>query len=170
VSRANLETGARTYPRAERNPIARTDVRQAMSMKRLMVGLLIASIALAACSAGGQAVDTTDGVVGPCAADPVGEGRVLSCPLAVDLAGRKLGWLHWPVTATDFRWSLCPPNARCPFLPQDQGWVIFRFWAGDPVMIHVGRVDLGDIEAGPFVANDPEPLPDWLLEEISAAG
>lgn len=45
-----------------------------------------------------------------------------------------------------------------------------RFWSGDPVMIPVGAVFVGDVIANEFVADAPEPLPDWLLEIRATAG
>jgi hypothetical protein len=129
--------------------------------------LLVAGCGASAHSAEGQAATG-----GPCAvASPVVVGDPSLCLKAISLAEARLGWLHWPITSTTFRSNLCPPNARCAFAAS-QGWVIFTFWTGDPVMVHVAPA--GDIallgEAGVgaagLIAGDPEPLPDWLLDEL----
>jgi hypothetical protein len=88
------------------------------------------------------------------------------CQLVIAVADERLGLLHWPVSNVQVRWNLCPPGARCAFLQLRQAWVIYRFWAGDPVMIHVAPrlagVDLTD----DLVADAPEPIPQWLAEEL----
>ena len=88
------------------------------------------------------------------------------CRHIVALADERLGLLHWPVSDVDLRWNICPPGARCVFLQLNQAWVIYRFSFGDPVMIHVRQRTGGNGIADDFVADAPEPLPDWLLEEL----
>ena len=97
-------------------------------------------------------------------------GPVALCQKAVALATARLGVLHWPITSTRFRTNLCPPNARCDlrFPELVEGWVIFTFTAGDPVMIHVGPPTNVGAPPNVLVVGDPEPLPDWLREEIAA--
>ncbi len=88
------------------------------------------------------------------------------CSDAVALAQARLGWLHWPVTATQFRPDLCPPFARCPPPPGTDGWVIFTFSIGEPSMIHVGPPDPTLGIGAALVAGEPQPLPDWLRDEL----
>jgi hypothetical protein len=92
------------------------------------------------------------------------------CGEAVTVAETRLGWLHWPVASRVLRLSLCPPNARCraPGPGEFHAWVIYEFITGDPVMIHVHLA--AEDEAGPLVADEPEPLPDWLIEELATTG
>lgn len=93
------------------------------------------------------------------------------CERAIALAEARLGWLHWPVASTRFRASMCPPNARCLAASGDEGWVIFEFTVGDPVMIRVGPPIVGNVvDLSRLVAGDPEPLPDWLREELDGTG
>ena len=91
---------------------------------------------------------------------------VAHCRRVLGVADARLGLLHWPVTDVRVRWSLCPPGARCVFLQFNQGWVIYRFAVGDPAMIHVGPRLENDVVVEELVADAPEPLPDWLLEEL----
>jgi hypothetical protein len=51
-----------------------------------------------------------------------------------------------------------------------EGWVVYEFWSGDPVMVHVGAAFVGDVMTHEFVAGEPEPLPDWLLEVRAKTG
>jgi hypothetical protein len=141
-------------------------------MSRRLVAILALVVIVAGCGGGGPApagdqaaADPMNPCVGETSDSSVDAGMIpLTCDLAIDLANERLGWLHWPVTAIEFHRSLCPPNARCAF-PVRQGWVMFSFWSGDPVMIHVGPVLEGDVETARFTAGEPEPPPDWLLEE-----
>ena len=89
------------------------------------------------------------------------------CGEAVIIAEARLGWLHWPVASRALRLNLCPPNARCraPGPGEFHAWVIYEFTTGDPVMIHV-HLD-GEDASLPLIADEPEPLPDWLLEELA---
>jgi hypothetical protein len=131
--------------------------------------LLVAGCRVSADTAEGQAATG-----GPCAvASPVVVGDPSLCPKAIALAEARLGWLHWPITTITFRSDLCPPNARCAFVA-NEGWVIFTFWTGDPVMVHVapaaGIALLGEagVGAAGLIAGDPQPVPDWLLDELDA--
>ena len=94
---------------------------------------------------------------------------VLECSRAIEIANSRLGLVHWPVGSIEFRRSMCPPNARCA-LGLHEGWVVYEFWFGDPLMIRVGAVFVGDVMTREFVAGEPEPLPDWLLEHRATAG
>ena len=90
------------------------------------------------------------------------------CTDAVAVAKARLGWLHWPVTSVKFRSSLCPPFGRCRANIGNvtESWVIFTFSFGDPQMIHVAPPDSGAGIDTALVAGDPEPVPDWLRDEL----
>lgn len=89
------------------------------------------------------------------------------CRSVLAVADDRLGLLHWPVSSAKVRWNICPPNARCvEFVQLSQAWVVYRFWFGDPVMIHVKPPTGGDLMGGEFVADAPEPVPAWLLDEL----
>ena len=129
----------------------------------LFAGLLAACGGSLAAGADESAVCPPPNIEMPGAVDIVAR-----CERVIAVADEQLGLLHWPVSNVQVRWNLCPPGARCVFLQLRQAWVIYRFWAGDPVMIHVGPrlagVDLTD----DLVADAPEPLPDWLVQELEA--
>lgn len=138
---------------------------------RRALACLLGTAILAGC--GGQAAtgaaaaaDPTNPCVGLLARDVNVLDPIAQCEQSVALANARLGWLHWPVSSIHYRQTICPPNARCLAMIGDQGWVIYTFWSGDPVMIHVGPQILGDVVTGEVVASQPEPLPDWLLEEL----
>jgi len=97
-------------------------------------------------------------------------GPVALCAKAIELAAARLGVVHWPITSVTFRLQLCPPNARCaaPGDEPNEGWVIFTFTAGPPVMVHVGPSQLFGVVNGGLTAGDPEPVPGWLLAEIGS--
>jgi len=85
-------------------------------------------------------------------------GRQL-CEQAIALANARIGWLHWPITTTEFGFGApCPANARCAVVIPNGGWVVFHFWFGDPVMVAVSPTGTG----GGLIAGDPQPLPEWL--------
>jgi hypothetical protein len=136
------------------------------------IALLVATLLLAACGTdvGANAEPAAD----PCSDVAAVQGQAIGgwknqvaeldvCSTAVALATARLGWLHGPITSTTFRASICPPNARCARVIDAGGWVIFTFAFGDPVMIHVG---LGETTDAGFGAGEPEPVPDWLIDEI----
>jgi hypothetical protein len=118
---------------------------------------------LSACGGSqGSVTELVDGVPsGACSDQPEAADQfALSCRQAVGLAEGRLGWLHWPITATEFhRGGPCPPNARC-FIAPDQGSVIFHFTVGDPVLIRIALDATGMPATG-----DPEPVPAWMFEE-----
>jgi hypothetical protein len=93
--------------------------------------------------------------------------EVLDCDLAIALADQRLGWLHWPVSTVQVRLSLCPPNARCVAGLSNQAWVVYEFWFGDPVMVHVQPRIEGDMVTDDYFAGEVEAPPDWLLEELA---
>jgi hypothetical protein len=141
--------------------------------RRAALGLTVAittAIAIGACG-GASGAGVAAGQPGLCPPPDV------EMPGAVDVAARckhviavadeRLGLLHWPVSEVQVRWTLCPPGARCRFLQLRQAWVIYRFWAGDPVMIHVGPPQEGVDLTDDLVADAPEPLPAWLAEELA---
>jgi hypothetical protein len=98
-------------------------------------------------------------------------GPVNFCRQAIALAEAKLGWVHWPITSTTFRQSMCPPNARCRGPGPDEGTVIFTFSVGEPRMIFVAHAQgTGGEPLGPIEAGDPQPVPDWVLEQIQSQG
>jgi hypothetical protein len=135
-----------------------------------ILGLLLAVVLASACGsatvpAGTAAAADHFAPTGPCA--EFRDWTTTICPQAIAVADARLGWPHWPVTSTSFRPSMCPPNARCAFVGENQGWVIFTFAVGDPMMIHVGPTIVGGANAAGLVAGDPEPLPDWLLQEMA---
>ncbi len=136
-----------------------------------ILGLLLAAVLLSACGSATVPADTAaaaaEVVSLTSSCGEFADWTDTICTSAVALANARLGWLHWPVTSTAFRTSMCPPNARCRFPGDSQGWVIFTFAVGDPVMIHVGPTNVGGAIAAGLVAGDPEPLPDWLLQEMS---
>ena len=125
---------------------------------RGVAALLVMGVALAGCGAVPAAEPG-----GPCAATAGQVGDI--CPQALTLAEASLG-IHAPTTSVGFRTSMCPPNARCAAPAAGQGWVIFTFVVGPPRMVYVGPPDPVDDQARPLVARGPEPLPDWLLEEM----
>ena len=134
-----------------------------------MPGIALALV-LAGCGGASAAADGPD-PNGPCPPPDVEirgafdiDGR---CRQLLAAADARLGVLHWPVTEVDVRWTICPPNARCAaFVQFGQAWVIYRFIAGDPVMIHVGPRFENDMMVEEVVADAPEPLPEWLLAEL----
>jgi hypothetical protein len=80
--------------------------------------------------------------------------------VAIELARGQLGWQAVLVSSTTFSRGIpCPPDARCAAPLRAGGWVLFRFIIGDPVIVYVHRADSG---VG-FVAEPPEPAPDYLL-------
>jgi hypothetical protein len=142
-----------------------------MSGRRTLASILLGVAILAGC--GGQAstgaaaaADPTNPCAGLAAQDDNVFDPIAQCDQVLALANARLGWLHWPVSSIRYRRDLCPPNARCAFAMGAQGWVIYTFWSGDPVMVHVGPRILGDVVTGELAADQPEPLPDWLLEEL----
>ena len=137
-----------------------------------ILGLLLATVLASACGSATVPADTAAAADHVSPTDPCAESRDRAdtiCPTAIALANARLGWLHWPVTSTTFRVSLCPRNARCAWVPGGQGWVVFTFWIGDPVMIHVGPPEAGSGVMAELTAGEPEPLPDWLLGEMAKA-
>jgi hypothetical protein len=135
-----------------------------------ILGLLLVTILVSACGSATAPAGTAAAAHEMPPTDPCAEFRDWGstiCPQAIALANARLGWLHWPVTSTSFRTTMCPPNARCAFPGENQGWVIFTFAVGDPVGIHVGPANVGGASAAGLVAGDPEPLPDWLLQEMA---
>ena len=109
------------------------------------------------------------GVIGdPCSFGAVvfDVGPVALCQEAVKLALARLGPTQAPLTSVTFRLDICAPNERCAAPPQNEGWVIFTFAFGPPLMVHVGPAgaDLG--LDGPLTAEAPQPLPAWLAAEI----
>ncbi len=127
----------------------------------LLAGLLAACGGSSAAGADESAVCPPPDVAMPGAVDIVAR-----CERVISVADERLGLLHWPVSSVQVRWNLCPPGARCLFLQLRQAWVIYRFWAGDPVMIHVGPPLAGVDLTDDLVADAPEPLPAWLVEEL----
>jgi hypothetical protein len=128
--------------------------------RRRLIALVVATLLVAGCGVG-----MADARGGPC--DRAGEPNDI-CVQAVALAETQLGWLHAPITGVTFRGSLCPPNARCAPALGGQGWVIFEFIAGDPVMVYVGPPDPVDDQSLDLVARPGEPPPEWLVEEMAA--
>ena len=92
---------------------------------------------------------------------------IAECRRMIALADARLGLMHWPVTDVTLRWSLCPPNARCLFMQFRQAWVVYRFLVGEPAMIHIRPSEpMGAVMVSEYVADAPEPVPDWLIEQI----
>ena len=95
---------------------------------------------------------------------------------ALELANDQLGVLHWPVTRVDYTASMCGGKDRCAapgvgdanlvVLPIDEAWIIFTFWAGDPLMVRVGPTEV----LGVFEASAPQPVPDWLVDHLAGHG
>jgi hypothetical protein len=139
-----------------------------MARKRIHFWLaVVAALVMAGCG-GGTLVAADDGATGPCAnAAPAGQPSSLTCQRAIEVADARLGWLHLPVSSVEYRTDVCPPNARCRF-DADSAWILYTFMNGDRTMIHVARVLVGDEPIGDFAAGEPEPLPDWLLDEAGA--
>jgi hypothetical protein len=136
--------------------------------------VLALTVLLAAGACGGPKAPPANVVTGPDPMNPCADSQgaavvfganavVLDCARAVEIANTRLGLVHWPIESIEFHRSMCPPNARCR-LGLHEGWVVYEFWSGDPVMIRVGAVFVGDVMSQDFVAGEPEPLPDWLLE------
>jgi hypothetical protein len=140
--------------------------------RRSLLAALVVVLLFAAC---GSATSQTSGAPGdgassgdPCAHLGEFHGR---CEEAIAIANARLGWLHWPITSTEIRDALCGPNMRCAMLlvPGVRSWVIFQFMVGGPVMVHVHLQEQnGEAVGDVLVADAPEPLPEWLLNEISA--
>ena len=140
-----------------------------MSPRRRALGIVMAMILAACAGTSGAAVAEPDSLCPPPDIEMDGAIDVAArCQLVLSLADARLGILHWPITHVDVRWNICPPGARCRFLALTQAWVIYQFSIGDPVMIHVRtRPGVEDMNEA-LVAGEPEPLPDWLLEELQA--
>jgi hypothetical protein len=141
-----------------------------MTLRGLVPAVVAAAVLLAGCGKLflPEADVVVDGVpAGPCVVEPVpGLDPFLQCPLAVELAAAKLGLFPGTVRAVEFhRGVLCPPNARC-FLRTDRGSVIF--WFGGTTAPLLVRVTSDG--AGGYVAEEPEALPQWLLDQEAEAG
>ena len=97
-------------------------------------------------------------------------GPIKLCQNAIGLAIARLGIVHWPVTSISFRLDLCPPGAPCAAPSMQDGWVIFTFTTGLPVMVHVGPVVPGVGVDGPLIAGPVQEVPEWLAAEVKSAG
>jgi hypothetical protein len=140
-----------------------------MSRRPWAVGLVVGMLLAGCGGTSGAAVADPDTLCPPPDIEMDGAIDVAArCQLVLSLADARLGVLHWPVTEVDVRWNLCPPGARCAFLPLSQAWVIYQFSIGEPVMIHVRSTPDVVEMTDELIAGDPEPLPDWLLEELQA--
>lgn len=140
-----------------------------MSRRPWALGLVVGMLLAACGGTSGAAVADPDSLCPPPDIEMDGAIDVAArCQLVLSLADARLGVLHWPVTEVDVRWNLCPPGARCALMPLSQAWVIYQFSIGEPVMINVRStpdvVEMSDA----LIAGDPEPLPDWLVEELQA--
>ena len=141
-----------------------------MTATRVLGSLLLAStLVLGGCRALGQA-GPGDAAFDECVAavDDLGADRAQFCRRVIDLAEERVGWLR-QVEFVRFRQEICPPNARCMPPPPGAGWVIFLFGDGDPSMVHVGPPEALGAPGDGLVASAPEPVPDWLLDELAAA-
>ena len=137
-------------------------------MRLRILGLPLILLVLSGCagSAGtaGSAVSATGRAT--CAGD---EQTAKLCRRALPIAIDRLGVWHWPISTADFRSSTCTSNVRCRLAQgdTDQGWLIFTFWVGDPVMVNIQSQRQADGEGFELVAELPQPVPAPLLEEIS---
>jgi hypothetical protein len=140
-----------------------------MMARRVIATVLAGALLVVGCDPGpDQSLDANALPEDPCLVWQVAFGAIPErCVEAVSVADGRLGWLHWPVASRIFRMNMCPPNARCrsPGPGEFNAWVIYRFTSGDPMMIHVRPA--GDDGSGPLVADELEPLPDWLLKELA---
>jgi len=136
--------------------------------RRPTIAAVVLGVCLLTPLTGCESSSEVDAVhVGPCDFDGQVEADIgVECANAIAIAEARLGWLHAPITAVRYRTSMCPPNARCRATLRREGTVVFTFAVGEPLMIfvHPGGPD----GSGPLVAENPEPLPDWLLEELAA--
>ncbi len=149
----------------------RTRVAAAVPLLFTLLGaVLLACGGTGAPGAGGAAVDAP----GPCPPPDIAmDGAVdieARCRRILAIADARLGPLHVPITEVEVRWNVCPPGARCRFIQLSQGWVMYRFWVGDPVMIHVTAPVENNMVLDELVAGEPEPLPGWLLEQLGWGG
>jgi hypothetical protein len=94
-------------------------------------------------------------------------GPVVLCQKAIELAIERLGPLHWPITSIHFILSLCPPGAPCAAPTEKEGWVIFTFTAGLPIMVHVGPAGAIAGVDGPLIPDAPQEVPGWLAAQLS---
>ena len=98
---------------------------------------------------------------GPCAdlGDDARSGA-LRCELAIELSRAQLGSRSLVVASIKvMRGFPCPPNVRCRAPREGEVSVLFTFWIGDPAIVFVHPLENG---VG-FVAEPPEPAPDYLL-------
>ena len=131
-----------------------------------ILGLVLITFVAVGCGStnGGSAVSATGRAT--CAGD---EQTVSVCRRALPIAIDRLGFWHWPISTADYRSTICTSNGRCLLAAGglDQGWLIFTFWVGDPVMVNVQSQRQSDGEGFELVAEVPQPVPDVLLTEIS---
>lgn len=123
----------------------------------LRAAVVFVVLVAASCGATGG----SRGGAGPCVTED------FQCEKAVQHATDRLGGIHWPVTATHWRYGLCGPGIPCDVVGAGEfGWVIFEFTVGDPVMIHVHSVRQADGEGFVLVADAPQAPPAWVLETL----
>lgn len=128
-----------------------------------LVSILVAALLVVGCSS--PAADGSAAANPACPAQ-IGDDAAKFCPQIVTVATASLGVRQFIVTSTTYARSVCPPNARCRFSLPNEGVVIFTFMLGDPVMVHVGPNN--PEVANDLLAGEPEPLPDWLIDELAA--
>ena len=132
-----------------------------------ILGLLLILLVLSGCagSAGnaGSAVSATGRDT--CTGD---EQTIKVCRRALPVAIDRLGFWHWPISTADYRSTVCSSDRRCLLFlgGTDQGWLIFTFWVGDPVMVNVHSQRQADGEGFELVAEMPQAVPAPLLVEI----
>jgi hypothetical protein len=149
-----------------------------MRLKRLglwprgrAITVLVTALALGGC---GSAAAPGPSGKDPCSEDLVNDALVdpvAPCREAMQLADAELGLIHAPVSRVRVRSDMCPPNARCALSDlRNVHWVIYEFWFGAPRMVYVGPPDQVDDQSKLLDARAPEPLPEWLLDELGLRG
>ena len=140
-------------------------------MRPISILLVLLAMSVIGCggstpsAAGGAAIDPSNPCTG--VVDDAPQGLAMDCAVALRLANERLGGAHWPISTIEIRDNLCPPGGRgCALMHGPDAWVIYDFWFGDPVMIHVGPEENSALLRLRFVAHDPEMPPDWLVEEL----
>jgi hypothetical protein len=159
------------WPEADLRLGGVAQARRGRLQRQAAIAVLALALGAAGCGgvsapgpSGGDPCDPA-GLVGDPSFDPVA-----LCREAIQLADAELGLVHAPVARVRVRSDMCPPGARCLAPVGVEHWVIYEYWFGPPRMVYVGPPDPVDDQSLPLDARGPEPLPDWLLDELGIDG